>query len=113
MQAQETHFLGNGYTWNIPVAYHRREIVIPLLLAYAPGHKSKAYHKVILNGNVVSEASARGSLGPGGISYSGTDFQVWSGFIEANQAVAIQVTSETGDGGKTPSGVTVLIGNAG
>ncbi len=113
MQAQETHFLSNGYTWNIPVATHRREIVIPLLLAYAPGHKSKAYHKVIVNGGKVAEASARGALGPDGISFSGTDFQGWSGFIEANQAVAIQVTSETGDGGKTPPGVTVLIGNAG
>lgn len=62
MQAAEIHYLDNGFTFNIPPAPYRRRICVPLLMAIAPGGKSKAKHMLVYKGAWVTEAKAEGVL---------------------------------------------------
>ncbi|MGK8662121.1 hypothetical protein [Serratia marcescens] len=110
MYATETHFLDNGYVFNIPPVPYRRRIAVPLLLAVAKGGKSRAKHKVIFNGVNVAEAAAAGIVIPGAPSMGNTGTNSWNGYIQANESVSIQGVGETNDGGQTPKCITVLIG---
>ena len=52
MQVQETHCIESGLVFNIGAVSYRRRIMVPLLLALAPGGKSTtAKHELFFNGN--------------------------------------------------------------
>ncbi|QJW56164.1 hypothetical protein HL670_03053 [Serratia plymuthica] len=106
MQATETHFLDNGYTFNIPPATYRRSIAVPLLQATANSQLfSRATHYLHFKGQVVAKAET----GNGVVAAVNS----WSGFIEANQSVSIQATAQLdGSDAMTPKCITVLIGYA-
>ncbi|CAI1591737.1 hypothetical protein [Serratia fonticola] len=115
MQIQETHYVDNGYSFTIPAVPHRRLFSIPLLLATAPETKSKASQKLKINGAVVTEAYAEGGIfnNNGALSlFTQTRCSSWIAYIEPNQTITIQTEAWTSDGGQTPKGYTVMIGNA-
>jgi len=112
VQIQETHYVDNGYSFTIPAVSHRRLFSIPLLLATAPEKKSKASQKLLLNGVVVTEAYAQAGWGNNGEVYTQTRCASWIAYIEPNQTLTIQTEAWTSDGGQTPRGYTVMIGNA-
>lgn len=106
MQASETHYLDNGYTFNIPPVPYRRSIAVPLLLATGNNQKFfKATHNLNFNGGVVAKAETKVGVV--------TSVNSWSGFIEANQSASIQATAQLeGADAMTPKCITVLIGHA-
>lgn len=110
MQAAETHYLDNGYAFHIPPVSFRRRVCVPLLMAVAPGGKSKAKHMLVFNGSWVTEAKAEGAFFPGGPSMPDTACNSWNTYIEPNQAVSIQAVSEGSNGGYALPSITVLIG---
>ncbi|HID4045237.1 TPA: hypothetical protein ACXE9F_001664 [Pluralibacter gergoviae] len=110
MKAQETHFLDNGYVFNIPPVNYRRRISIPLIMAVAPGGKSKAKHGIVFNGAWVTEARAEGTNFPNAGPIPETACNVWNGYIQPNEYVSIQAVEESSHGGYALPGITVLIG---
>ena len=112
MQIQETHYVDNGYSFTIPAVSHRRLFSIPLLLATAPESKSKASQKLKINGAVVAEAYAEAKRFPDGSFFTPASCSSWIAYIEPNQTITIQTEAWNSDGGQTPKGYTVMIGNA-
>ncbi|CAI1933890.1 Uncharacterised protein [Serratia fonticola] len=112
MQIQETHYVDNGYSFTIPAVSHRRLFSIPLLLATAPEYKSKASQKLKINGVTVTEAYAEATQNPVQSMMTPTRCSSWIAYIEPNQTLTIQTEAWTSDGGQTPKGYTVMIGNA-
>ncbi|EPQ1335694.1 hypothetical protein M8578_004838 [Serratia marcescens] len=110
MQAAETHYLDNGYTFHIPAVSYRRRVCVPLLMAVAPGGKSKAKHMLVFNGSWVTEAKAEGAIILDGGSIPATACNSWNTYIEPNQSVSIQAVSEGSNGGYALPSITVLIG---
>ncbi|KFB89015.1 hypothetical protein CR62_24230 [Serratia grimesii] len=110
MQAAETHYLDNGFTFNIPPAPYRRRICVPLLMAIAPGGKSEAKHMLVYKGAWVTEAKAKGSIFPDGSFTPATACNSWNTYIEPNQSVSIQAVGESSNGGYVLPSITVLIG---
>ncbi|MBZ7479902.1 hypothetical protein [Klebsiella oxytoca] len=110
MQVEETHWLDNGYVFNIPPKNYRRRIVVPVLMAIAPNGKAHAKHKLYFNGTWVAEAKADGTTSLEGWQSSGAGCNSWNTYIEANQSVSIQAVQEkSGDGYALPS-ITVMLG---
>lgn len=113
MQVQETHCIESGLVFNIGAVSYRRRIMVPLLLALAPGGKSTtAKHELFFNGNSVAKAEAKGSVNLDGVPLSGMQTKGWEGFIEANQSATIEARMSSSSGGSTPSSTTVYIGAA-
>ncbi|CUW11583.1 Uncharacterised protein [Serratia grimesii] len=113
MQAAETHYLDNGFTFNIPPAPYRRRICVPLLMAIAPGGKSEAKHMLVYKGAWVTEAKAVGGrvLAAGTfVPVPGSACNSWNTYIEPNQSVSIQAVGESSDGAYVLPSITVLIG---
>lgn len=110
MQTAEIHYLDNGFTFNIPPAPYRRRICVPLLMAIAPGGKSKAKHMLVFKGSWVTEAKAEGALSLDGVSMPATGCNSWNTYIEPNQSVSIQAVGESSDGGYVLPSITVMIG---
>ncbi|EJY9564402.1 hypothetical protein OHS39_000345 [Klebsiella aerogenes] len=111
MQAEETHWLDNGYVFNIPPKNYHRRVTVPLLLAIAPNGKAKAKHKLYFGGAWVTEAKAEGALLLDGGQVPSTACNCWNGYIEPNQQVSIQAQGESSDGGYVLQGITVFIAN--
>jgi hypothetical protein len=111
MQAAEIHYLDNGFTFNIPPAPYRRRICVPLLMAIAPGGKSKAKHMLVYKGAWVTEAKAEGGIVfPAGTPVPASACNSWNTYIEPNQSVSIQAVGESSDGGYVLPSITVMIG---
>ncbi|WP_126532218.1 hypothetical protein [Serratia rubidaea] len=112
MNATETHYLDNGYTFNIPPAPYRRRICVPLLMAIAPNGKARAKHMLVFNGSWVTEAKAQGMLFPTTPTtlVPGSACNSWNTYIEPNQAVSIQAVGENSNGGYVLPSITLLIG---
>lgn len=111
MQAEETHWLDNGYVFNIPPKNYHRRVTVPLLMAIAPNGKAMAKHKLYFNGEWVTEARADGGLFPDGTQVPGAACSSWNGYIEANQQVSIYAQEESSDDGYALQGITVFIAN--
>ncbi|MEX0517084.1 hypothetical protein AB3X26_10960 [Raoultella planticola] len=110
MQTEEIHYLDNGFVFNIPPKSYRRRVCVPLLMAVAPGGKSKGNHKLYFNGSLVKEAKAEGAIFPGGISSPATACNSWNTYIEANQSVSIQAVEDKSEGGYALPSITVMLG---
>lgn len=112
MQVQETHCIESGLVFNIGAASYRRRIMVPLLLALAPGGKSKAKHELFFNGNSVARAYAEGTIMLDGGSVGWSETKGWEGYIEANQTATIEARMSSSGDGSTPSSTTIYIGAA-
>ncbi|WP_447876919.1 hypothetical protein [Serratia fonticola] len=111
MFVKETHYLDNGYVFTVPAVSHRRLFSVPLLLATAPEYRSKASQKLKVNGAVVTEAYAEASQNPVQSMFTQTRCSSWVGYIEPNQTITIQAEAWGSDGGHTPKGCIVMIGD--
>ncbi|WP_323095073.1 hypothetical protein [Klebsiella variicola] len=112
MQVQETHCIESGLVFNVGAVSYRRRIMVPLLLALAPGGKSKAKHELFFNGNSVAKAYAEGTVIPNGVSLGWSETKGREGYIEANQTATIEARMSSSEGGSTPSSTTIYIGAA-
>ncbi|MBP1010758.1 hypothetical protein [Serratia fonticola] len=110
MLVQQMYYIDNDFLFNIPAAPYRRRICVPLLMATAFGAKSNASHKLVFNGVTVVEANGKGGTTFEGVSTGTTEFNSWSGFIEANQTATIQAVASTNGQASTPKCINVQFG---
>lgn len=107
MKVNEMYCIKNGEALIISPSPQKRKITIPKLMTSSRGQKTKAHHRLDINGKQVAIAEVDTRYNQYGVTL--ISISSWSGIIEPNTQMKIMASERTSKYSSVLSYVLVLI----